>query len=245
LDALRQTLFYPLVEKLGYDYSPEDSPDIQELRTLAVNCTAFADHPEVIKELRARFKHFQDTGDDSRIPPDLRTIIYRMAVRHGGREEYEAVKRIFVKPSTPSSKIASMQAMAFAQDPTIVEDTLAFILTDVQTQDMIYFFGSLSSNPSTRRRLCKYLQDNFDEFFKRLEGNNFSLGNLIKISFHLLTTEKDAAQVEEFFKTKDVSKYNLALAQALDKVRANATWIERDAKDVADWLEIWSKENSA
>lgn len=61
----------------------------------------------------------------------------------------------------------------------------------------------------------------------------------------LLTTEEDATQAEKFFETKDVSKFNLALSQALDKIRTNAAWLERDAKDVADWLEAWRKENKA
>ncbi|KDQ18450.1 hypothetical protein BOTBODRAFT_28829 [Botryobasidium botryosum FD-172 SS1] len=244
LNALRRTLFGPLVENLGYEYSPSDSPDIRELRTLAVSTSAVADHPEVVKELRARFKHLQDTGDDSRIPADLQRIAYRIAVQHGGREEHEAVRKLFKTPSTPSSKIASMMALGFTQDSALIEETLAFTLTNVQTQDLPYFFSGLSANPASRRKLSGFFQDNFDEFYKRFDGN-FSLGNLIKASFQQFTSEKDAAQVEAFFKTKDVSKFNLALAQSLDKVRVNAAWVERDGKDVTDWLAAWNKENNA
>ncbi|KIO15899.1 hypothetical protein M407DRAFT_34482 [Tulasnella calospora MUT 4182] len=67
------------------------------------------------------------------------------------------------------------------------------------------------------------------------EGN-FSLSYLVKFSFQELTTEKDADAVEAWFKDKDVSKFNLALAQSLDTIRANAKWLERSKDDVADWL---------
>jgi aminopeptidase 2 len=39
-----QHLFYPLVEKLGYDYSPTEMPDTLQLRTLAIREAADAGH---------------------------------------------------------------------------------------------------------------------------------------------------------------------------------------------------------
>ena len=52
--------------------------------------------------------------------------------------------------------------MSFAPDPTITEETLEFMITDVQTQDVVYFFTGLAGNPATRRRIAKYFRDNFD-----------------------------------------------------------------------------------
>jgi aminopeptidase 2 len=62
----------------------------------------------VIKELRSRFDHFVKTGDDSRIPPDLEAITYRIAVKYGGREGWEFVKGINEAGKTPTSRIAAM-----------------------------------------------------------------------------------------------------------------------------------------
>jgi len=64
--------------------------------------------PRVIKELQSRFNHLVKTGDDSRIPPDLETITYRIAVKHGGREQWEFVKGINEAGKTPTSRIAAM-----------------------------------------------------------------------------------------------------------------------------------------
>ena len=51
-----------------------------------------------------------------------------------------------------------------------------------------------------------------------------------------LTSEKDAQQVEAFFKDKDTSAFDQGLSQGLDAVRAKAKWLERDTKDVEQWL---------
>ncbi|KAG8711368.1 Aminopeptidase 2 mitochondrial, partial [Ceratobasidium sp. 423] len=107
LKAFRRYLFVPLVEKLGYEYKDTESPDVHELRTLAITQSAISQDETVVRELRARFDHFRNTGDESKIPADLLRIVYRIAVHYGGEQEYEAVKKIVETPNSPTSKIAA------------------------------------------------------------------------------------------------------------------------------------------
>ncbi|KAG8900325.1 Aminopeptidase 2 mitochondrial [Tulasnella sp. 403] len=239
-NAFRRSLFRPIVDRLGYENAPEDSTDTVELRTLAVAVCASAQDKEVIAELQSRFKHFMETGDESRIPPDLRKSTYVNCVRHGGRAEYEVIKKVYKNPLTPSAKIAAMYAMTAASDKELIDEMLAFILTDVQIQDTMYFFSGSSVNRHARRRIAQFLKDNYEKITKMFEGN-FSLSYLIKFSFQELTTEKDAQDMEEFFKDKDTSKFNLVLAQSLDAIRANAKWLERSRDDITTWLAEWKK----
>jgi aminopeptidase 2 len=44
---------------------------------------------------------------------------------------------------------------------------------------------------------------------------------------------------------KDVSKFNLALDQALDSIRANAVWLETSETDIRAWLAGFEKRKSA
>ena len=62
----------------------------------------------MIKELQSRFNHLVETGDDSKIPPDLEAITYRIAVKHGGEKQWEFVKGINEAGKTPTSRIAAM-----------------------------------------------------------------------------------------------------------------------------------------
>ena len=43
-------------------------------------------------------------------------------------------------------------------------------------------------------------------------------------------------EIEKFFKDKSTKGFDRKLAQSLDEVRAKASWIKRDAKDVRTWL---------
>ncbi|KAG9085108.1 Aminopeptidase 2 mitochondrial [Ceratobasidium sp. UAMH 11750] len=244
LKAFRRYLFSPLVKKLGYEFAENDAPDVRQLRTLAITQCATANDKSVLDELRSRFAHFNETGDDSKIPADLQRITYRIAVQHGGEKEYEAIKKIAENPPTPSAKIAAMLAMTQAQEKSLTEKTLGYMLTDVKDQDMMYYFAGLSSNRASRRRIAEFLQENYEKLFKRFEGN-FSLSYLVKYGFDSFSSEADAQDVENFFKSKDTSKFNLALAQTLDSIRASAKWLNRSKDDVTQWLAEWQKSSSA
>ena len=89
-----------------------------------------------------------------------------------------------------------------------------------------------------------------------------SLSYIIKFTFAGYSSEKDAKDIEAFFKVrklflgtrsphltltpvetqdKDVSKFNLSLTQALDSIRANAVWLDRSKDDILEWLTEFSK----
>ncbi|KAH9483761.1 Aminopeptidase 2, mitochondrial [Psilocybe cubensis] len=225
LDAFSRSLFVPLVKNLGYDYPKDESIDASQLRTLAVGHAYAAGDEGVTNELRGRFRLYQETGDDSKIPADLQRVIYSAAVEHGGRAEYDAMVKIYDKPKTPSEKIAAIRAMGVTQNEALLEDTFKFISTKARDQDVIYFFASLATNYKARRALTKYLQDEYDALYKRFEGN-FTLGTLISQTINFYSTKEDYAKVEAFFQDKDKSKYNQSLAQALDSIRARTDYRE-------------------
>ncbi|CAA7267619.1 unnamed protein product [Cyclocybe aegerita] len=236
LNAFRRALFVPLVNKLGYEYPAGESRDISLLRTLAVTQASAARDEGVVKELQSRFEHFMDTGDDSKIPSDLQRVTFAVAVRHGGRAEYDAIVKAHDKPKTPSERISAIAAMGATQDPELAQETLKFISTKAKDQDIFYFFSGLGSNFKTRRLLTKYFQDEYDVLYKRFEGN-FSLHYLVTFSSDYYSSQEDYAAIEAFFKDKDTSKYNQALAQTLDTIRARAAYVERSTEDLKGWLE--------
>jgi len=59
----------------------------------------------------------------------------------------------------------------------------------------------------------------------------------------MFSSEKDAKEIEDFFEDKDVSRYDMALAQSLDGIRAKAKWNERSTVELKQWLENWKQQN--
>ncbi|TIC23268.1 hypothetical protein E3Q12_02146 [Wallemia mellicola] len=233
IDALRRKLFSPLVEQLGFDNKEGDSPDVLQLRELAIASASAANDENAIKEIKRRFAPFLEKNDDSLIPNDLLRVIYAQSVKHGGAAEWEKCLEIVKNPNppTPMHKIAAMLALGSTKDEKLIEKTFDFIEHGFKNQDLMYPFVALRNNPISRRKLWEYTKANLGKFEKRLEGN-FSLGRLISFSFDGLAQPNDAKEVEEFFKDKDTSKYSSSLNQGLDAVKGNAQWLARDKADV-------------
>jgi len=52
--------------------------------------------------------------------------------------------------------------MGATEDPALLDETTKFITNKSRDQDIIYFFGALGLNFVARRKLTKYLQDDYD-----------------------------------------------------------------------------------
>ncbi|TFK46426.1 leucyl aminopeptidase [Heliocybe sulcata] len=236
LGEFARNLFLPVVKQLGFEYSPSDSSDTVALRTLAIGTAVVGKDKGVVEELRARFKHYMDTGDDSKIPADLVRQTYSVAVRYGGRKEYDAMRKIYQKPKTPTAGQAAIAAMCSVDNLELAKETLEFMKTQARDQDVIWFIAQLGSNHGTRRLMAQYFKDNYWDLYKRFEGN-FILAALVKMSLGTLSTQRDYDEAVEFFKDKDTSKYQLAYQQVLDNIKDRSIVIERSTSDVLQWLQ--------
>lgn len=244
LRSFIRSLFVPIVKRLGYEYSADEPTDITLLRTLAISAAVTGNDQGVIEELKGRFAHYVETGDDSRIPADLQRVIFVAAVKYGGSAEYEAVLKINEKPKTPTARTAAIYAMGTTQDPLLLDRTFSYILDKSRDQDCIYFFRGLQSNVLARRKLATFFKDNYGPLMKRFETNS-TINHLVASSFGSLSTEEDYQSTEEFFSHVDTAKYGMALAQAKETIRTRIAYIGRSSKDLTDWLEKWDKKSES
>ncbi|CAO1624129.1 unnamed protein product [Sympodiomycopsis kandeliae] len=237
IDRFRADLFGPTVKKLGFDFSDSDSPDLKQLRATVIAAASSAGDEYTLSEIKRRFQPLMDSGDESLIHPDiLRTVLAR-AVKFGGEKEYETVLSIYRKADTPTHKLAALMALGQTQDQKLIDRTVewAFTSSEIKTQDFMYPILSLAQNPKSRRQLRNELFKRHDQVAKRFEGN-FSIVRPIEYGLDSFSTEKDLKEIQEFYATKDCSRFQSALNQAMDSIRANAAWIKRDADDVVQWL---------
>ncbi|KJA14359.1 hypothetical protein HYPSUDRAFT_80850 [Hypholoma sublateritium FD-334 SS-4] len=235
LKRFQRTLFVPLVERLGYEYSENDSRDRILLRTLAITQAAAADDKGVLQVLQAKFKRFLKTGNNSHIPAELQQVTYAVAVKFGGRVEYDTIVKIFELRRTPSEQKAASFAMGASQDLEIIHETTEFIVNKARDQDLIPLFAALSANFASRRAATQTFMQNYDTFYNRYK-DQLSLGVLVSACLNYYSSQADYQAIETYFKVKDTSKYSHALAQSLDGIKARSAYVERATADILDWF---------
>jgi len=170
---------------------------------------------------------------------------YRSVVRHGGAKAWNAMVDIYRKPSSPQIKLTAMSALAYAEDPALIEKTFEFSKTDVDDGELFGLWGHLAASLKTRRTLADFMIQNWEFMDKRYEGNYTHMQRLVKIAFERLSTEEDATMLEKFFADKDTSKFSMSLAQTLESIRTRSNWRERAKGDVEQWLKNWNASSQA
>lgn len=235
VDRVRQATFAPLARMLTLETGPNDTLAMRELRATVVAAAAAAGDAWTLQEIQRRFAPLQN-GED-RLEPDLLRTVLAEGVRHGGEHEYETVLRMYHAPATPAHKTAALLALGSAQQPALIERTLAMIFDgQVKMQDMASIYTALSANTASRRRLWEATKEHFDELAAKLQGN-FSLMGIVKAAISGLTSESDRKDIERFFAGRTTSSYSMSLAQGLESVAAQARWLERGVPDVEGWLQ--------
>ncbi|KAJ7118668.1 ERAP1-like C-terminal domain-containing protein [Mycena crocata] len=98
----------PIVGMLGYQPHAAESADYFLLRTCAITQALDAGDKDVANELKGRFTNFLATSDAAEISSEIPAAVYTAAIRHGGRQEYEAMKAIYSRPKNPAHQISAM-----------------------------------------------------------------------------------------------------------------------------------------
>jgi len=243
LDALERNLFTPIVRKLGYEYPKGEDVDTVQLRSLAIGRASAAGSKEVVATLKGWFDEYVTSKSSTHIPPDLIRPTFTVGGKYGEKREWEALRETYLNAPNPSTKTASIMGLCHFKNPELRKATMDLIMDGVRAQDVFYFIAFLGRNPDAGRETWEFLKQNYDELYKRFEGN-FQITYFVEYAAALLNAEKDAENFSAFFKDKNTSKLTMTLPQALDGIHARAAWLERSKDDVAKWFEEWKKSNS-
>lgn len=174
--------------------------------------------------------------DKSAIHPNLRAAVFGIAIRTGGKSEFDALKAEWHATTSIDGREIALRALGRIEDTSLLPDYLHLLFSEVATQDMHTGAMALSSNPRTRSGLWKYIQDNFDPIKDKLGKNMVVLDRFLRLSLNKFNDRKYEAEIKAFFENKDNRGYDRTLAVVSDTILGKATYKERDAKVILEWL---------
>jgi len=145
--------------------------------------------------------------------------------------------RYYDEARTPDQKITALTGLGYVQDEDLIERLLKFATSDdVKNQDILFIFLGLQSNRRSRRSLWNFVRENWYTIHGKYSRSIVLFENIVRLSIELLSSEDDIKEIEAFFFSKNCKDFEIPLQQSIENVRANAAWVNRDAKDVEDWL---------
>ena len=104
-------------------------------------------------------------------------------------------------------------------------------------QPVIPDFGEASDCVTDNRLFCPdWVKENWDVLVKKMPPSFTILGSVVAMASSGFTKPEQLKDVETFFEGKSTKGFERNLAQSYDAVRAKIGWLERDSKDVEEWL---------
>jgi aminopeptidase N len=136
-------------QKIGWDFEQGGDYLTGQLRALLLQHAGLVGHEATVAEAQKRFKAFMD-GDKTAIHPSLRAAVFKISIKYGGKEAYQAVQREYLTTTSVDGKEITLQSMGQVQTHELAKDYLTFGFDKVATQDVHSVGISLANNSKTR-----------------------------------------------------------------------------------------------
>ena len=227
-------LFGPAARRAGWGPRPGDGHLDALLRTTVLGQAGSYEDREVLQGAIGQFQRY--LSDHDSVHPDLRGVVCSLAAQAGDRSTYDQLWELEGQASLQEEKIRLLLALTRFQDTGLLNETLERALSSrVRSQDTITVVGGVAANIRGREPAWEFVKSNWAEFDRRYGSGGFGLMRLVSIcsSFN---TEENMADVERFFTDHPTPAAERTIRQALERMRLNINWVERNRHDLSAWF---------
>ena len=232
--SFAQAIFRSAVERVGWDAaSGEGHLDALVRSTVLSQAGSYGDI-EVLDYARQRFTRYVE--DPAAIHPDLRGVVLSLTGQTGDRAIYDQLWRMENETALQEEKIRLLLALTRFTDLELLRETLERSLSEeVRIQDTISVVTGVASNHRGRDLAWSFIKDNWAEFDRRYGSGGFGLMRLVSVCGNFTNAEQ-LADVERFFQEHPTPAAERTIRQAVERIKLNIHWLERNRDEIADWL---------
>lgn len=236
LEAFQRDLTSDKAHKAGWEFKQDDDHIEQQFKAMLFGVAGGAGDKIIIKAAQDMFAKFAK-GDKTAIHPNIRSSVFGIVLKNGGKEEYDIILDTYRNSNTADERNTALRSLGQAKDPELIKRTLSLPFGgEVKEQDIYLPVSGLRQHPEGVEALYSWMTDNWDELARRLPAGLSMLGTMVSICTGSFTTKEGKQRIEEFFKQRSTKGFDQGLAQSLDSITAKSAWVERDREDIKTWL---------
>ena len=232
--SFAQAIFRPAIERVGWDAAPGEGHLDALVRSTVLSQAGSYGDPEVLDQARQRFARYVE--DPAAIHPDLRGVVLSLTGQTGDRTIYDQLWIMEKETALQEEKIRLLLALTRFSDLELLHETLERSLSeDVRNQDTISVVTGVGSNHRGRDLAWSFVKDNWAEFDRRYGSGGFGLMRLVSVCGNFTSSEQ-LDDVEQFFQEHPTPAAERTIRQAVERIKLNIHWLERNRDEIADWL---------
>jgi aminopeptidase N len=227
--------FGPVLARLDLPGDVRDSDERHsrraQLMTLVGVTGDDADVRTQARELADRY-----IADPASLPGTLVQPVLRVAAVSGDAALYDRyVARLDMLASQPEEYYRFFGALAWFEDPALVERTLAVALSDrVRTQDVGQLIAALLARRASQQAAWQFVTSHWTTLTQRL-GTFQGIPAIISATGNLCSAAS-AEDIRQFFARNPVPSADRTLRQALERIENCAAFAARQSPALARWL---------
>jgi aminopeptidase N/puromycin-sensitive aminopeptidase len=229
-----RTQFSPVLQQLGYNARPHDTPEQKQKRALLFEGLGnLADDPEVIQQSKVLVEQYMK--DPSSVDGTLAGAVVAVAARHGDAELYNQFLAQIKKANSPQEQYRYFYALAEFPQPNLTKQTLDSVLTDqVRGQDL-YILLPLLADPASQNQTWDFMRANFDKLMAKTGGGLGGVGIFLYGAQVFCSTDK-AEQVKQFFQQHPFPGTERNQREAIEGIDSCVELRNQQQSNLAAWL---------
>ncbi|KAJ8733110.1 hypothetical protein PYW08_001408 [Mythimna loreyi] len=228
------------LEKVNYGLSkPKDDNEAFLIENL-VMWECYVESPRCLNWAREQFNNWTKQADinNNPIPSYLRSLVYNMVLRHGGRAEFDFLWGVFMNSTDPNVKSLIINNLPSTREESLITTLLEKSLTEIPKQ---YAVAAWSVEAPLGTRLAQdFLIQNFEQVYSKFtEMDAFTFPAVLSGSFGFISTEEELSRLKSF--ALQHKEQLMPMSQTLQKLVDTATfridWVRKHSAGISKWFQ--------
>ncbi|XP_044766534.1 puromycin-sensitive aminopeptidase-like [Coccinella septempunctata] len=212
---------------LGWTKKPEDNKFDHLVRKMVLGQMSWLDDEKMINEARLKV--------EEKLPDDLKVFCYRSMVRSGGEKEFETLMKLYKTVDTYEERKSILYALCGAKDEKLLRKVLTFSMSSETTaEETVLIVMTITSTKTGRDLLWDFYRTHWRDILNKVK-NKEHLTKMIQDITEKYATESMAMEIETFF-NKQLPCNEVTFRTALETLRNNAVWLDRDSEAIKQFL---------
>uniref|UniRef100_A0A8C7CLS4 Aminopeptidase n=1 Tax=Oncorhynchus kisutch TaxID=8019 RepID=A0A8C7CLS4_ONCKI len=227
--------FGPLMD--SQDWGVEESVSSQERRSALLEVACSLGRQNCTDQATALYEQWTNSNQTNRIPGDLQRAVFSVAAQSDSG--WLSLLDTYRLTTYDSEKRKILQALASTQDPRRIVWILNTVLEGgiIHTQELPLVISTVSDGFAGHLFVWDFVKESWDRIIEKFPVGSYSIQSIVKSTTSQFSTQTHLEEVQGFFSSlKERGSRMRSVQEALETIRLNQHWMDRNLATLRDWL---------